>query len=188
MDSLLGNSDTHLFLNTNNGNNTNSFIANVNLVAKDIDAVRTVSVGIVELEDKVVNAINAAEEAVVSAEEAANSALKAEREADRAEAAVAIPGPPGDPGPPGPPGSGTVAVTKWSSLSGSRVDIISANTDFIIIPYQVGGNRLIISLDGIDCFPGVQYEEVGVTYNSSNIIHWKMDIPTKYDIFVRVLH
>lgn len=188
MDNLLGNSDTHLFLNTNNGNNTNSFVANVNLVAKDIDAVRVVSVGIVGLEDKVVKAINAAEEAVVSAEEAADSALKAEREADRAEAAVAIPGPPGNPGPPGPPGSGTVTIGVWSSLSGSRADIITANTDFVIIPYQVGGNRLIISLDGIECFPDIQYKEVGTTGNSSNVIHWKMDVPIKYDIFIRVLY
>ena len=194
MGNLLGNSDTHTFLNTRNGDNTNSFIANVNMVAKDIDAVRTVSKGMVGLEDKVEKAVSAAEEAVVSAEEAADSALRAEIEADRAEAAVAIPGPPGKPGPPGPPGvpgppgSGTVTVGVWSSLSGSRADIITANTDFVIIPYQVGGNRLTISLNGIECFPGIQYKEVGTTDDSSNVIHWKMDVPIKYDILIRVLY
>ena len=77
-------SNEHLFLDSNRGSNTNSFIANVNIVAKDIDVVRGIGQNIGELDDKVSSVLAAAVEAAVSADKATNAALDAQETANNA--------------------------------------------------------------------------------------------------------
>ena len=78
MDNLLDKNNRHIFLDSNRGDNVNSFIANVNLIANDFDAVREIGKGIAGLDEKVEKAFNSAVEAAKSAELAANAVVEAQ--------------------------------------------------------------------------------------------------------------
>ena len=81
MDNLLDKNNRHIFLDSNRGDNVNSFIANVNLIANDFDAVREIGKGIAGLDEKVEKAFNSANEAAKSAELAANAVVEAQNTA-----------------------------------------------------------------------------------------------------------
>ena len=68
MDNLLDKNNRHIFLDSNRGDNVNSFIANVNLIANDFDAVKEIGRGIAGLDEKVEKAFNSAVEAAKAAE------------------------------------------------------------------------------------------------------------------------
>ena len=78
MDNLLDKNNRHIFLDSNRGDNVNSFIANVNLIADDFDAVKEIGKGIAGLDEKVEKASNSAVEAAKSAELAANAVVEAQ--------------------------------------------------------------------------------------------------------------
>ena len=68
----------HIFLDASRGDNTNSFIANVNKIAKDFNAVLEIGKGVQGLDDKVEKAYNSAVEAAKSADIAAKAVVEAQ--------------------------------------------------------------------------------------------------------------
>ena len=77
------------------------------------------------------------------------------------------------------------------SHAGTRAAAIPANTDWAVPRYEVGSKKLQVFLAGVPCFPGDdpakdQFREVGQPGSMSTAIQWHDEIPTDYDIHVRV--
>ena len=77
------------------------------------------------------------------------------------------------------------------SYGGTRSAVIPANTDWAVPRYEVGSKKLQVFLAGVPCFPGDdpekdQFREVGQPGSMSTAIQWHDEIPTDYDIHVRV--
>ncbi|CAK7055349.1 phage tail protein [Bilophila wadsworthia] len=77
------------------------------------------------------------------------------------------------------------------SHAGTRAQAITAGGDWTVPRYEVGSKKLQVFLAGIPCFPGGdpqkdQFQEVGEPGSMSTAIRWHDEIPTDYDIHVRV--
>lgn len=77
------------------------------------------------------------------------------------------------------------------SHAGTRAQAIAAGVDWTVPRYEVGSKKLQVFLAGIPCFPGGdpqkdQFQEVGEPGSMSTAIRWHDEIPTDYDIHVRV--
>lgn len=75
---------------------------------------------------------------------------------------------------------------SFSSPAGSRTAVIAANTNWGVPQYVVGKNTLEVFFDGLPCFAGIQYREIGVKDEKSAVIQWTFNIPVNNDIYVRV--
>ena len=86
---------------------------------------------------------------------------------------------------------GTAPSGELVSHAGTRAAAIPANTDWAVPRYEVGSKKLQVFLAGVPCFPGDdpekdQFREVGQPGSMSTAIQWHDEIPTDYDIHVRV--
>lgn len=77
------------------------------------------------------------------------------------------------------------------SHAGTRAAAIPPDTDWAVPRYEVGSKKLQVFLAGVPCFPGDdpekdQFREVGQPGSMSTAIQWHDEIPTDYDIHVRV--
>lgn len=83
--------------------------------------------------------------------------------------------------------SAAVPAATLRSPAGSRPGAILPNTNWQVPQYVAGENTLEVFLDGIPCFAGTQYREIGDKGTKSTVIQWIFNIPVNYDIDVRVI-
>lgn len=68
------------------------------------------------------------------------------------------------------------------SPGGSRPSVLVVGSSYTVPQYEVGSNKLFVTLKGLLCTPGVEYLEVGTPGSMSTTIAWTTEIPTEASI------